>query len=130
MIQTNAAVIERRYRAYRSRMDAALALGVRDAAVAVHNEAFDRLSGGAAAPSFSYPVPVRHPSGGLRSRLGFRRVSGVAAIVFNTDPGAYAVHSGISPNWGGEPPRPFLDDAVIAADPSSRVRARLIKAFA
>lgn len=129
MPSSNAFDIAKRYGNYRRRLDRALGLGMRDALVAVHNEAFDRLSGSGA--PFAYPVPVRHPSGGLRSRLGFRRIGNTAGMVFNTDPGAYAVHSGNSPRWGrGAVARPFLDDAVEAADPTARVRRRVIQAFA
>lgn len=129
MIASNAGPLAARYRTFRSRMDQALALGLRDALVAVHNEAQDRLSGGAAAASFSYPVPVRHPSGGLRSRLGFRKVGQFEGIVYNTDPGAYGVHSGDVPTWPDGLGRPFLDDAVEAANPSQRVRRRMAAAL-
>lgn len=127
---TNARQIAAMFADRSKRWDAALAKGIRKAAIAVENEASDRLSGSGVA--FTYPVPVR--TGHLRRSLGVK-TSRTGGEVFNTATYAFAVHEGKVGWWArgkvrrkgvrNVTRRPFLEDALKAADPGLIIQATM-----
>jgi hypothetical protein len=110
-----------------ARLDGALSRGIRRGIVATEQEASKLLSGSADAAPGTYPVPVRR--GTLRRGLGARQLTPASGMVFNRAAHARAIHEGFrpygNPRAGRIDGRPFLSDAIEAADPTQYVVAEL-----
>lgn len=106
-------------------LQAALPRGLAKAVTLVDNAAKANLSGSRKADPWTYPVPVRTP-GGLRDNQHSEVSTPLSGVVFNTAAYAGAIHSGYGSEWAGRGKhrmtqrlaRPFLDDAVAAANPT------------
>lgn len=112
-ITTNLGPLADAYRGAAAQFPQHLQRALRRLATLVHREADKRLSG--PAPAWSYPVPRR--SGNLARGMA-SQASPIDAVIENTAPHAWAVHSGVHPRWPSPPakPRPFLGDAAAAVD--------------
>lgn len=112
-ITTNLDQIATGYRGAAEGFPEALQRAFRRLATVVHRAADQKLSG--PSPVWSYPVPRR--GGDLARGMG-SRASAFDAVIENTAPHAWAVHTGIHPRWPSPPARerPFLTDAAIETD--------------
>jgi hypothetical protein len=110
---TNLDDIAADYRGAAQGFPEALQRAFRRLATIVHRAADQRLSGPSAA--WSYPVPRR--TGDLARGMA-SNASAFDAVIENTVPYAWAVHTGIHPRWPSPParPRPFLADAAAQTD--------------
>lgn len=130
-IVTNARQVAAIFADRSKRWDSALSRAMRRALAAVEGAAADRLTGGGA--PMSYPVPVR--TGFLRRSLGSKLLGVAEGMVFNTADYAHAVHSGRIGIGGRRKgtrivkPRPFLEDALKAADPGRLIFEAMEKAL-
>lgn len=128
-LTSNAGDIAAKYRDLEVRLSAALERGLLASMSKVEELAQANLSGSGA--PFTYPVPVR--TGNLRGQLNSEQITPTAVEVFDTADYARAVHEGIFTQWAGrgktriveKPARPFLTDALAAADPTGIVLGEL-----
>lgn len=128
-VSSNAGELAAKYRDLEVRLSAALQRGLLAAMSKVEELAQANLSGSGA--PFTYPVPVR--TGNLRGQLNAEPITTTAVEVFDTADYARAVHDGVFTQWAGrgktrivdKPARPFLTDALAAADPTQIVVAEL-----
>jgi hypothetical protein len=110
-------------RAIIAALDAALVRGVAKATNAVLESAQANLDGHPDAAPWAYPVPKR--TGALASAMQARAETPLSGLVFNDKDYAWAIHSGVMPQWAGRGKhrvtqrlaRPFMDDAVESAKP-------------
>lgn len=112
-IVTNLDQIAAGYRGAAQGFPEALQRAFRRLATVVHRAADRNLSGPSAV--WSYPVPRR--TGDLARGMA-STASAFDAVIENTVPYAWAVHTGIHPRWPSPPARarPFLGDAAAQTD--------------
>lgn len=125
MTTYSAKVLSERTQALIAALDASLREGLLDAGNQTNDAAVANLSGSRSDVPWSYPVPVRHPSG-LRSKQKMQIESATALYVLNTSAYANAISTGNVSSWAGRGKhkmitifaRPFVDDAVASVQPA------------
>lgn len=125
-IVSNALAIARRIEAKVRALEHAVTRGLRRLAITVEREQIKRLSGSNGAASGAYPVPNR--TGHLTRESFFDVRDERFALVGNRATYALTVHEGegSSRKFGR---RPFLEDAVLAADSGEIMAAEIRKAL-